>query len=74
MDKLKTISVKIDPKTLEQIDAFVGDHKYWKRNTVINSILHVVMKFASKDDVYDMVRLNWWEDDYIVQIVKKEIK
>lgn len=53
---LKLISVRVDPDTLEAIDAFSESYRYWKRNTVINGILYAVMRDFDKEAIYDMVR------------------
>lgn len=58
MDKLKLISVRIDPETLQKLDEFSKQHYYWKRNTVINGILTAVVDAMDKGTLYDMVRYN----------------
>lgn len=55
-DNLKLVSCRIDPKTLVIIDAFIGKHYYWKRNSVINAVLTNVFALMSDKDVYDLVR------------------
>ena len=55
-DNLKLVSCRIDPKTLERIDAFIGKHYYWKRNSVINAVLTHVFALMSEKDIYDLVR------------------
>lgn len=55
-DNLKLVSCRIDPKTLDRIDAFIGKHYYWKRNSVINAVLTNVFALMSDKDVYDLVR------------------
>lgn len=55
-ENLKLLSVRIDPDTVEKIDQFVRNRRYWKRNTVVNAILTAVMNDFSEDAVYDMVR------------------
>lgn len=57
-ENLKLLSVRIDPETIEKIDAFTKNHYYWKRNTVINRILTAVMNDFKDYQVYDMVRKN----------------
>ena len=57
-ENLKLLSVRIDPETIEKIDAFTNKHYYWKRNTVINRILTAVMNDFNETQVYDMVRKN----------------
>lgn len=56
MEKLKQISVRVDPVTLQKIDQFCKDHYYWKRNTVINSLLGAVVDAMDDKTLYDMVR------------------
>jgi len=55
-DNLKLVSCRIDPTTLERIDAFIGKHYYWKRNSVINAVLTNVFALMSDRDIYDLVR------------------
>lgn len=55
-DNLKLVSCRIDPKTLVCIDAFIGKHYYWKRNSVINAVLTNVFALMSDKDIYDLVR------------------
>ena len=57
-EELKLISARVDKETLAKIDAFVARHTYWKRNTVINTILWAVMNDFDERDIYDMVRRN----------------
>lgn len=58
MEKLKLISVKIDPETLRALDKFQERHYYWKRNTIINGILSAVVECFDNDAIYDMVRFS----------------
>lgn len=64
-DNLKLVSCRIDPTTLERIDAFIGKHYYWKRNSVINAVLTNVFALMSDKDVYDLVRHYSREDESI---------
>ena len=56
MEKLKQISVRIDPVTLQKIDDFCKKHYYWTRNAVINGILGAVVDGMDDDTIYEMVR------------------
>lgn len=56
MANLKQISVRIDPVTLQKVDDFCEKHYYWKRNTVINSLLGAVVDAMDDKTLYDMVR------------------
>ena len=56
MEKLKQISVRIDPVTLQKIDDFCKKHFYWKRNAVINHLLGAIVDGMDNDTLYEMVR------------------
>lgn len=57
---LKLISTRINPSTLDSIEKWRKNHKYWKRNAIINGILTAVMATFSDKEIYDMVR--YWPD------------
>ena len=61
MEKLKLISVRIDPDTLAKIDEFANEHYYWKRNTVISRILYSVFKNFDKTAIFNMVHTGRYE-------------
>ena len=63
---LKLLSVRIDPDTVEKIDQFVRNRRYWKRNTVVNAILTAVMNDFREDAVYDMVRRSFHSKQNVV--------
>lgn len=56
MEKLKLISVRIDQETLKKVDALIGKHYYWKRNTIINGLLTAIVDAMDDKALYDMVR------------------
>lgn len=56
MEKLKLISVRIDPKTLKKIDALREKHYYWKRNAIINGLLTAVVDAMDDATIYNMIR------------------
>ena len=56
MEKLKQISVRIDPETLAKIDTMTTKHSYWKRNAIINGLLSAVVDAMDDKTIYDMVR------------------
>lgn len=56
MENKKLISARLSPRTLAKIDTFVTKHYYWKRNTVISSILDTVFECFDEKAIYDMVR------------------
>lgn len=59
MENLKQISVKIDPETLEKIDAIAFNRVYWKRNTIINSVLTALLMEAEEREIYKLIK--YWK-------------
>lgn len=53
---LKLISARIEPETLDRIDAWLRLRPYWKRNAVINGVLTAVFNTFSEKEIYEMVR------------------
>lgn len=62
MEKKQLISARLDPHTLEKIEAFTKKHYYWKRNTVISNVLDAVFDRFDDGDIYDMVRYSRHHD------------
>lgn len=69
-ENLKLLSVRIDPDTVEKIDRFVRNRRYWKRNTVVNAILTAVMNDFREDSVYDMVCRSFRSKDNVDAVYK----
>lgn len=59
MENLKQLSVKIDPETLDKIDAIASRGRYWKRNTIINGILTALLIEADERDINKLIR--YWK-------------
>lgn len=57
----KLISARIDPETINKIEAFCVKRSYWKRNNVIDSVLYAVFNDFDDKDIYDMVRRPRWK-------------
>lgn len=55
-ENLQLISVRIDPDTLAKINEMAKRHYYWKRNTIINSILTTVMQCFDDKALFEMVK------------------
>lgn len=75
-ENLVLVSCRIDPETLEKIEAQVKKHYYLKRNTIINGILTAVMDNFTDQQVYDMIRYLrkcGYETKAEFEIVKKQI-
>ena len=59
MENLKQLSVKIDPETLEKIDAIVSKRGTWKRNAIINQVLTGLFMEADERDINKLLR--YWK-------------
>lgn len=46
MEKLKLVSVRLDPDTVRKIDEIATRYNYYKRSTIINLILTNIIKCA----------------------------
>ena len=74
MENLKLISVRLDPDTIEKIDRFCQDRRYWKRNTVINAVLTEVFSRLSDRELWTMMEYRYRRAQDLqisVQIVPK---
>lgn len=74
MENLKLISVRLETSTIEKIDRFSNGSRYWKRNTIINTILTEVISQLSEGDLYKMMVHRYDRDKNLqisVQIVPK---
>lgn len=64
-NNLKLLSVRIEPETLDKIEAFTKSHTYWNRNSVINCVLTTLFNDFTDRQVYDMVRRHWFKKNEI---------
>lgn len=74
MENLKLISVRLEPDTIKKIDRFSNVSRYWKRNTIINTILTEVLSQLSDGDLYKMMAYRYDKRNDLkisVQIVPK---
>lgn len=74
MENLKLISVRLEPDTIEKIDRFCQDRRYWKRNTVINAVLTEVFSRLSDKELWMMMEYRYRRASDLqisVQIVPK---
>lgn len=65
-DSKKLISARIDPETINKIEAFSEKHKYWTRNRIIDKVLYAVFKDFDDKDIYDMVRRPYWSQSKVM--------
>jgi hypothetical protein len=77
---LKLMSVRLDPDTVEKIEKWVDNHRYWKRNQVINNILTCVMNDFGDKAIYDMARRGFYRKNEvkatyeITDLLKPDVK
>lgn len=56
MENKKLLSVRLDPQTIAKINVIQQKHYYWKRGTIISSILDAVVDNFDDKAIYDMMR------------------
>ncbi len=64
-ENLQLISARIDTDTLAKIEKYAARHSYWKRNTIINSVLTTVFNDFNERQIYDMVRRNHFKNQNV---------
>lgn len=64
-NNLKLLSVRIQPETLEKIEAFTKSHTYWNRNSVINNLLTTLFTDFTDKQLYDMARRHFFTKNEI---------
>ena len=55
METKKLISVRLDPETLEKIDEFLKNRKYFTRSAIIDTLMSVIMKCTDDDTIWTMM-------------------
>lgn len=55
MEKLKLVSVRLEPDTLKKIDVIASKHSYWKRSTIINRILSNIINCSDKETLWKII-------------------
>lgn len=56
MENLVQKSVKMDPHAVEGIQKIADDQRYWKFNSVVNSLLVFVLDGLDRKDLLDVMR------------------
>lgn len=59
-ENLKLLSVRLNPETLEAIEKFTKEHRYWNRNSVINNLLTTLFTDFNDKQLYDMARRHFF--------------
>lgn len=55
MEKLKLISVRMSPATLDKVEKLAAGARYWKRSTIINNIVTAVVDNADEKDILNLI-------------------
>lgn len=63
MEKTIVKSFRWQESTFDLLDKHAKRLKYWKRNSVAESLLRFVLQKLSDDDIYDIVRTNEYYGD-----------
>ena len=68
------ISIRLDAEVLEKIDELAKKHSYWKRSTIINHLLSVLLRCANGRVLWNMMEQFYsYEKGYVIRFeVDKE--
>lgn len=55
MEKMKLISIRLEPDILREIDTLASKHDYLKRSAIINNILRNVIKCSSPGTLWKII-------------------
>lgn len=61
MENKELISVRIEARTLREIDKITQGRSYWKRSSVICNLLSAVFANFTPNQIYDMMQTWRWE-------------
>ena len=61
MENKKLISVRIEDRTMQEIEKITQGHSYWKRSDVICNLLSAVFANFTPGDIYNMMQIWRWE-------------
>lgn len=68
------ISIRLDAEVVKKIDELKERHSYWKRTTIINNLLLILLKCAADDVLWQMLEKCYsYEKGYVIRFeVDKE--
>lgn len=74
MTKTKVIGVRLPETLVQELDKIVSDKVYWKRNSIIQQFLQVMVDCLDPKDIYDVLR--YWRvtdrDIYVLHLQRKD--
>lgn len=73
MDKLKIVSFRMDKELLAELDDFTKTHYYWKRTTIICTIIWAFFRLTSAATRYAIMRHSFQKNPKF-RIVLEEVK
>lgn len=71
MEKLKLISVRVEPEILRKLDELAKKHSYYTRSSLMNLLLGNLLKCASGGTLWKMISEYYpYEKGYVVKFEK----
>lgn len=68
MEKLKLISLRVNPETLRKIDDIAARYDYYNRSSIINNLLDAVLKCSAAGTLWKMISTHHpYEKGYAVK-------
>lgn len=67
MEKLKLISLRVEPETLRKIDEIAAQYDYYNRSSIINNLLGAVLKCSNENTLWRIISTPFpYEKGYVV--------
>lgn len=61
MERTKLTSIRLELDVCEKVEELAKQHSYWKKSTIINSLLAAVLFNFDSKAIYDMLRTYNWD-------------
>lgn len=60
MERTKLTSIRLELDVCDKIEELAKQHDYWKKSSIINSLLAAVLFNFDSREIYDMLRTYNW--------------
>lgn len=73
MEKLKLISVRIEPETLRKLDELARKHEYYNRSSILNRLLKAILTCSAGGTIFRMISEFYpYEKGYVCKFEKSK--
>ena len=71
-DKTNVITFRVDEELRDNLDALANEHYYWKRSYIICTLLTFLFRFATKGQLFQIIRLAYTKETPFEITIKYE--